>query len=438
MGDGEGGEGAGGVGEEDGGFGRGELGDGLAAGSAGLAGAVFEIDDEDGAEADAGAVGGDGAGDGGLFGAGSEAEGGVFDVATGDDAGFGDGGVGREKEGGADVKVGVGGVGAGGGGAGVPLELGDQFGGEFGEEIGRGHAGERLPGGFGRCKRDRELLEEAALLADHAIDQALGEGHGESPVFKALRDNGVAELRRPCGEGLEDDLAYAFGGQSALAFGEEVLKEAAEDGAVLGRIVLGDVGLLGLVKDGRDDGAGADDDDVDAIKEELAAEAFGHAFEGELGGDVGAEEGCAEPAADGADLDDAPGMARARAVCAEQRAEGLGDEEGAEEVDFEGLAKLGGGLVQKGAAAGDTGIVDQAEEGAVAELGGDDGGGGPNAGLVGDVHQNGRDGVAEFTGEPVCVGLLANAGEDVDAVAAEDFGDAVADAGGGSGDDDAS
>ena len=84
---------------------RAEFVDGLAAGSAGLAGGAVEIDDDYGADADLGAVLGDGGGDGGLLGTGGEAVGGVFDVAAGDDVAV------FEEDGGSDAEVTVGGVG---------------------------------------------------------------------------------------------------------------------------------------------------------------------------------------------------------------------------------------------------------------------------------------------------------------------------------------
>lgn len=73
-------------GKEDTAGGRGELRDGLTAGSAGLAcnGGVF-IGDGNGNDADAWAALNDGACDGGLLCAGGEAVAGVFDVAAGDD-----------------------------------------------------------------------------------------------------------------------------------------------------------------------------------------------------------------------------------------------------------------------------------------------------------------------------------------------------------------
>lgn len=62
----------------------GEFCDGLAAGSAGLAGGLVEVLDGDGGDSDVRAEEGDGVGDGVLLGAGGEPEGGVFDVAASD------------------------------------------------------------------------------------------------------------------------------------------------------------------------------------------------------------------------------------------------------------------------------------------------------------------------------------------------------------------
>jgi hypothetical protein len=105
FGDGEVVEGAVLFGEEDGGVGCAEFEDGLAAGSAGLAGGVIEVGDSDSANADSRAVLVDGRGDGGLLGAGGEAVGGVFDIAAGDD------GAVFEENGCTDAEVAVWGVG---------------------------------------------------------------------------------------------------------------------------------------------------------------------------------------------------------------------------------------------------------------------------------------------------------------------------------------
>ena len=105
--------------EEDDGVGGAELVDGLAAGSAGLAGGVVEIGYGDGADADCGAVEADGGGDGRLLGAGGEAVGGVFDVAAGDDDAV------VEEDGGSDAEVAVRGVGVVRDGSGVLLEVSD-------------------------------------------------------------------------------------------------------------------------------------------------------------------------------------------------------------------------------------------------------------------------------------------------------------------------
>jgi hypothetical protein len=135
LGDGGPGDGAGFSGVEDDGVGGAELVDGLAAGSAGLAGGLVEIGYGDGADTDAGAVEGDGGGDGGLLGAGGEAVGGVFDVAAGYD------GTVREEDRGADAEVAVGGVGVMGHSGRVLLQTGDLrrgklVGSVFGELIG--------------------------------------------------------------------------------------------------------------------------------------------------------------------------------------------------------------------------------------------------------------------------------------------------------------
>ena len=107
--------------EVDAGGGSAELGDGLAAGSAGLAGGVVEVGDGDGADADVGAVLADGRDDGRLLGAGGEAVGGVLDVAAGDDGVFG----GVEEDRCADTEAAVGGVGVFGCCDGVLLEFDD-------------------------------------------------------------------------------------------------------------------------------------------------------------------------------------------------------------------------------------------------------------------------------------------------------------------------
>ena len=110
------------AGEENDRVGCAELVDGLAAGSAGLAGGVVEVGDGDGSDADLGAVEGDGSGDGVLFRADCEPVGGVFYVAAGDDLAVG------EQDCGADTEVAVGSVGVVGGGDGLALEVGGQGG----------------------------------------------------------------------------------------------------------------------------------------------------------------------------------------------------------------------------------------------------------------------------------------------------------------------
>jgi hypothetical protein len=136
--------GAGFSGEEDEGVGGAELVHGLATGSAGWAGGCVEVSDGNGADAEGGAVEGDGGGDGGLFGTDGEAVGGVFDVAASDDGAVG------EQERCPDAEVAVGGIGVTGDRSGAMVEVGNLLGRGSG---GRGHDGVRLSGAGGDGKR---------------------------------------------------------------------------------------------------------------------------------------------------------------------------------------------------------------------------------------------------------------------------------------------
>jgi hypothetical protein len=104
-------------GEENDGVRSAELVDGLAAGSAGLAGSVVQVGDGDGADADLGTEQADGGGDGGLFRADGEPVGGVFDVAAGDDSTV------RKQDSRADAEVAVGCIGVVGDGDGALLQV---------------------------------------------------------------------------------------------------------------------------------------------------------------------------------------------------------------------------------------------------------------------------------------------------------------------------
>ena len=99
------GGGATGAGKDDGGVRLDELGEHLAAGSAGRAGGMVEIGDGDGVNAEVGAELGDGADQGGALGADGEAVADVFDVGCGDDSAV------VELEGRADFEAGVGRIG---------------------------------------------------------------------------------------------------------------------------------------------------------------------------------------------------------------------------------------------------------------------------------------------------------------------------------------
>ena len=100
--------------------------DGLAAGSAGLAGGVVEVRDGYGSDANTRAMEADCSGDSSLFGADGEPVGGVFDVAAGYDSTV------CEEERGAHAEVAVGGVGVVGGGDGALVQVFDLCVGEAG------------------------------------------------------------------------------------------------------------------------------------------------------------------------------------------------------------------------------------------------------------------------------------------------------------------
>jgi hypothetical protein len=132
------------AGEEDDGVRCAEFVDGLAAGSAGLAGGVVEVRDRDGADTDFGAVEADSGGDGGLFGADGEAVGGVFDIAAGDNSTVG------QQDGRAYAEVAVGGVGVIGDGDGALLQV----------------------RGLGRTERGE--LAGWAMVRRHDVSEAIG------------------------------------------------------------------------------------------------------------------------------------------------------------------------------------------------------------------------------------------------------------------------
>ena len=132
--------------------------DGLAAGSAGLAGGGVEVGDRDRPDADVWAVQADGGGDGSLLGADGEAIGRVFDVAAGDDVAVG------EQKRSSYAEVAVGSVGVVGDFGGALLEVGDLGLGkrdrcEVAGWVGCGHV-VRLPGARGECK-SHELMIKA-------------------------------------------------------------------------------------------------------------------------------------------------------------------------------------------------------------------------------------------------------------------------------------
>ena len=113
---------------------------------------------------------------------------------------------------------------------------------------------------------------------------------------------------------------------------------------------------------------------------------------------------------------------------AQQRREGLGDDELAGEVDLELGAELADIDMEQGAGNGDAGIVDQAGERLPVEGRGDGCRAHRHGGGVGNVEQDRREAGAEFLFQPVGVGLFPDAAEDVEAAAGENLHAAPADA----------
>ena len=140
-----------------------------------------------------------------------------------------------------------------------------------------------------------------------------------------------------------------------------------------------------------------DEDDVDAVDHQFAAEGLGQAFEGKLGSAVGSDEGMGDLSADRTHHADAAGLGSFHAGgCAEEGGEGLGDDELADDVDLELVGKLRRLDVEEGAGHGDAGIVDQAGEGLAVEAGGCCFGAFFHGRLVGDVEKEGGEGLTEL------------------------------------------
>lgn len=200
--------------------------------------------------------------------------------------------------------------------------------------------------------------------------------------------------------------------------------------------IRGKVLCLSFVQDGCVGVAGFNEDDVDSIEQEFAAERFGHAFQAVFGGGVGSQERRTQPATYGADVDDAAGTSSANAVCSKEASERLGDEHGCDEVDFKLAAEIGQGQVEEWSDDGDAGVVDEAGEIGVAEGFADLIGGALDRGPVGDIHQERREGRAELGLEAIGISLLSDGAEDVESLLDENSGGSPAYACGCSGDDD--
>ena len=118
-------------------------------------------------------------------------------------------------------------------------------------------------------------------------------------------------------------------------------RDVGEEGVELGLVVE----QLGV--DGGDDGAGGDVVDGDAERAEFDGEVAHEHAHAALGGAVGGEVGEDHVLVDGGDVDDAAGLFGV----AEAADEGLGEEEGALEVDVEDGVVVGFGDVPEVGAA---------------------------------------------------------------------------------------
>ncbi|CRK23229.1 hypothetical protein BN1723_002986 [Verticillium longisporum] len=141
------------------------------------------------------------------------------------------------------------------------------------------------------------------------------------------------------------------------------------------------VGGADAVEEGRRQLAGLDEDgaDVGVGAAQLGGQRGVEGREASLGGGVVGEAGGAEAAEDGGDGDDGGAVGGAQ----QAGQEGLEGVDGGQQVDGEAAVEGVEGLVGKGAARDDGGVVD--EHGGRAEVALDLGGGGGELGLVGHV-----------------------------------------------------
>jgi len=192
-----------------------------------------------------------------------------------------------------------------------------------------------------------------------------------------------------------------------------------------GRDVLG----VRLVPDRGGHLARSDDDDIDAEQHQLAAQRFREAFEAEFRGAVGTEERHRVPAADGRDHDDPTRRARAGAIRAEERQEGLGYDQLAREVDGDLMPKIADLEIEQRSRHGDAGIVDKAEQGLAVERLRHLRRARRHGRLAGYVEHQGREAGAEFPAQPVGVDAPPDAAEDAESAGNEATGARPADPG---------
>ena len=90
--------------------------------------------------------------------------------------------------------------------------------------------------------------------------------------------------------------------------------------------------MLGFIPDGCSHRAWTDNNDIDPIEHQFAAETFRESFQPVLGCRIRSQEWTSIPAADRADVYDATGVPAQRTIRAEERDECLRDDQQADEI----------------------------------------------------------------------------------------------------------
>lgn len=247
----------------------------------------------------------------------------------------------------------------------------------------------------------------------------------------------IAHFRPSGGQRQHDGTSDPLRRQAAFGLGPRQLAQAFKRRAERCTKIRRDIDFFALRPNRRRYGAGPDDNDVDAEREELAAEAFRQTFDREFRRIVGRAKGQGDATAHRTDINDAARRTFKLRIGAEQRGECLGRYHHANEIDLDLMTKLRDRQLDKWTEDSDAGIVDQAGKLFAAELGPHLRGGRIHRRFIGHVEEERHEGVAELRREAFGIGGLAHAAEDAETVRNQNFRGAPADAGGSSRDDDA-